>query len=428
MTTAKKTTRKTTKTAGKKAAAAGPAGGGARGLAAAKTVKAKQALLDRLAGFGLLDQDAVLRLEKKAETLLETGGSGDAPASWDRALTASLGSFEEAGGDGSVKRGLQSLVLWTESIRDIPATGEGLEQALAAVKRVVPFHGSSLYVRNPHGNGIAPAASVGFPVELISRIKFQDGAGFSSWVAARQKPVLYASLHRNEAPGSEHVRSFMSVPLVIAGETLGVLNVGHREEGAYDEPMLRRLILAAGGLSALVQRFVSVEQIQAREIRDALTGLATAPYFRERLDEEIVRCRELGHSMSLCVLRLNEFAGHVLQFGSEFRSRCRADLARVVREWKDPSELVGHGDKDSLVVLFPSARREKAESRAAALAEAVNRHNFPRRKRMTMGYGIGTYPSDAEDSQELLDFVDKASYEATRSGGEVEGLSQSLAL
>jgi GGDEF domain-containing protein len=89
---------------------------------------------------------------------------------------------------------------------------------------------------------------------------------------------------------------------------------------------------------------------------------------------------------------------------------------------------VGHGEGDSLIILFPSARREKAESRAAALADALARHNFPRRKRMTVGYGIGTYPSDAEDSQELLDFVDKASYEATRSRGEVEGLSQSLAL
>lgn len=427
MTTAKKTARKTKATNATKTAktARKKAAGGHSTLA--KAVKAKQALLERLAGFGLLNEDAVERLEKKADTLLESG-AGDAPASWDRALTVSLGAFEEAGGDGSVKRSLQSLILWNESIRDLPATAQGMEQALGAVKRVVPFHGSSLYVRNPHRDGIELAASVGFPVELISRIRFQEGAGFSSWVAARQKPVLYASLHRNEAPGSEHVRSFMSVPLVIAGETLGVLNVGHREEAAYDEPALRRLILAAGGMAALVQRFVSMEQIRAREIRDAVTGLATPSYFRERLDEEVVRCRELGHSMSLCVLHLNELAGHAEQFGPEFRTRCRADLARVIQEWKDPSEFVGHGDRDSIVILFPSARREKAESRAAALADALGRHNFPRRKRMTVGYGIGTYPADAEDPQELLEVVDKASYEAVRSRGEVEGLSQSLAL
>jgi GGDEF domain-containing protein len=423
VTTAKKTARKTTKAAGK--TTKGP---GSRGRsAAAKTVKAKQAVLERMAAFGLLNSDAVERLERKAEALLESG-AGDAPASWDRALVTSLDAFEEAGGDGSVKRGLQSLVLWSDAVRNLPATAAGLEQALAAIKRVVPYHGASLYVRNPHHGGIETAASVGFPVDLISRIRFQDGAGFSSWVAARQKPVLYASLHRNEAPGCEHVRSFMSVPLVIAGETLGVVNVGHRDEDAYDEPMLRRLILVAGGLAALVQRFVSLEQIRAREIRDAVTGLATAAYFRERLDEEIVRCRELGHAMSLCVLRLNELPAHAEQFGPEFQGRCRADLARVVREWKDPSEFVGHGDKDSLIVLFPSARREKAESRAAALAEALGRHNFPRRKRMTMGYGIGTYPTDAEDAQELLDFVDKASCEAVRSRGEVEGLPHSLAL
>ena len=84
----------------------------------------------------------------------------------------------------------------------------------------------------------------------------------------------------------------------------------------------------------------------------------------------------------------------------------------------EPFELVGHGDGDAVLVLMPSARREKAEARAALLGECIHRHNFPRRKRMTMESGIGTYPTDAEDPQELLDFVDKASCEATRSRGD----------
>lgn len=400
-----------------------------KGASMIKAHKAKQALVDRLETLGLLDQAAIERLEKKTEGLLEETNAGiDQVTSWDRSLHSSLGAFAEAGGDGSIKRNLQSLILWNDSIRDLPATHDGLEKAVAAIKRVVPFHGSSLYVRDPHGTNIALEVSVGFGVDLINRIRFSEGAGFSSWVASRKKPVLYASLHRNEAPGSEQVRSFMSVPLVIAGVCLGVLNLGHREENAYGEQMLRRLVVAAAALAALVQRFVSVEQIRAREISDPATDLATVPYFRSRLSEEVVRCRELGHSMSLLVLRLNELPEYAEQFGPDFRSRCRSELAQAVKEWAEPCEFVGHGNKDSLVVLMPSARREKAESRAASLAERINRHNFPRRKRMTMGFGIGTYPADAEDSQELLEFVDKASYEATRSRGEVGGMSQSLAV
>ena len=172
--------------------------------------------------------------------------------------------------------------------------------------------------------------------------------------------------------------------------------------------MLRRLLIAGGVLAGLVQRYVSEIQVKAREIRDPSTNLATPEYPCRRLEEEVVRCRELGHSMSLLTFRLNEFSDHVEQFGEEFRQRCRQELAGLASTWKCPTELVGHGKGESLVVILPSARREKAQARAEAFAQVVRKHNFPRRKRMTVEFGVGTYPADAEESQELMEYVDKS--------------------
>jgi len=97
--------------------------------------------------------------------------------------------------------------------------------------------------------------------------------GFSSWVASRQKPVLYSSIHRNEAPGAEQIRSFLSVPLVVAGECVGVLNLGRTEDGAYGPGSLRALILAGSMLAGLVQRHLA----RRRSFRPRSPSRSTGP-------------------------------------------------------------------------------------------------------------------------------------------------------
>lgn len=400
-----KTTKKATKKATSKASKATTRAADAM----IKAARAKKELIERLLGVGLLDQPAVERLEKKVEALAEiSGGEIDHATSLDRTLNTTLSHFQEAGGDGSVKRSVQALLIWLDSLGDLPGTREGLARALSALKKVMPYHGASLFLRNPDTKGVDHLLSIGFEVQLIGRIRFMEGNGFSAWVATRKKPVLYSSLHRNEAPGLEHVRSFMAIPLMVGEHCVGVLNLGHREEGAYDQAALRRLLIAGGVLAGLVQRYVSEMQIKAREIRDPSTKLATPEYLNRRLEEEVVRCRELGHSMSLVTFRLSEFSGYAEQFGEDFRQRCRQELAVLAAAWKCPTELVGHGKGESLVVILPSARREKAQARAEAFAQVVRKHNFPRRKRMTVEFGVGTYPADAEESQELMDYVDKS--------------------
>jgi len=391
-----------------------------------KTARAKLALVERCHALGLLEQNSAERLEKLAETVGQGTDDAGKGIAWDRELYASLVAFEAQGGDGSTKKSLPPLVAYAESLSHVPDTREGLNEALAALKKAIPFHGASLYVRNPDRKQVELTSVCGFEVELVPRIRFSEGNGFSSWVATRKKPVLYASIHRNEAPGSGHVRSFMSVPLVVGDNAVGVVNVGHRDENAYDQPMLRRFLLAIGPLSALVQRYVSNQQIESREIRNPTTGLATQAYFRYRLDEEVVRCRELGHAMSLLRLRLNELGSLGDQFGAEFKDRSLADLARLVGEWKSATELVGHDNGDTLLAILPAVRGDRAQERAEALAALVQRHNFPRRKRMTLGFGLATYPADAESAQELLACVDKALNEAGRPRGGFEGVSQLL--
>ena len=390
----------------------------------------KSALLKQLAQFGLLDQDVVERLEKKIEGLREAKSDALAQAaSWDRSLINGLNAFAASGDDKELAKTFHGLVTWQATVAGSPATRDGITEAVAALGKVIPMDGATLLLRDPDREKMRRLAVVGTEVELIGRIRFSEGMGFSCWVAGRKQPVLYSSLHRNESPGSKPIRSFMCVPLVVGEECVGVLNVGHQKDGAFTPASLRALTVAGAVLAGLVQRYVARRQISAREIADPRTGLATSGYLDARLQEEVVRCRELGHSMSFLMINLNELDEHSRRFGGDYRDRCRLELADLVKVWRRPTELVGYAKDDRLAVIMPSTRRDQAQARAEELALALSRHIFPRRKRMTVGMGLASYPADAEAAQELVDYADKVLCEAveihTSGGGALPTLALS---
>jgi GGDEF domain-containing protein len=397
--------------------------------ACARSVREKKALVASLQGLGLLADDAAERLEQKADKLTASDGDALAQASgWDHSLSVALKEFSADGGDARASDSLHALIVWYNALDALPATEEGLREALVALKRAIPHDGASIYLRDSDAGTVAPFLHHGIEVELIGRIRFTEGQGFSSWVAGRRRPVLYTSVHRNEAPTAVLVRSFMAVPLVVGSDCLGVLQIGSVKDGYFTPRTLRVAILAVAMLAGLVQRYIARRQLAAREIRDTTTGLATPDYLRLRLDEEVARCRELGHSMSVVSMRLAGLDAHVERFGPEYRDRCRAELAGLVGDWRGSAELVAIDSSGKILAILPSLRRDRAGERTAALVAAVEKHNFPRRKRMSLLAGISAYPADADDAQGLLTQADNDLYESTRVGLQEPAALETVAL
>jgi GGDEF domain-containing protein len=383
----------------------------------AKVGRESAALIEALEGMGLLPTDAAEALAAKASALgagTLSEGLGNV-AAFEKALGNRLSDFAGAGGDGKAGSIHQALIVWRKQVSELPVDEKGLTEALVSLGKVLPFCGATIFLREPEPGRVLPLVSAGFTVDLISRIRFTEGQGFSAWVAARKKPVLYPALHRNEAPREDQVRSFMAAPLVVGGECIGVVTLGHNVEGTYTPATLRTLLLASAMLAGHVQRHLAERQILAREITDRVTGFYTAAYLRSRLEEEVVRCRELGYSMSVLVFRMVELSELHARFGGDYRRRCMADLGDLIRGWKAPTELVGHLEDGRLVALLAGAGPDRAEARGAALGRILEKHSFPRRKRMSVRVGVAAYPSDAESAQELLSVADKGLSESARS-------------
>jgi GGDEF domain-containing protein len=100
----------------------------------------------------------------------------------------------------------------------------------------------------------------------------------------------------------------------------------------------------------------------------------------------------------------------------------------LVGDWRGSAELGAIDSSGKILAILPSLRRDRAGERTAALVAAVEKHNFPRRKRMSLLAGISAYPADADDAQGLLTQADNDLYESTRVGLQEPAALETVAL
>jgi diguanylate cyclase (GGDEF)-like protein len=330
-------------------------------------------------------------------------------------LIRALQSGKEAG----EKRAPVELDVLAELSRLIQTVGEReqvLERILDLIGQGVPYENGTLFIVSRATGRLVPAIVRGRHVDLIGAVQFDHGFGFSSWVAKQKKPILLNDLHAGARAGGSEIGSFLSVPMVIQGELIGVLNLAHSTNGAFNEDHLRLLTLIASQAAALLQRVVMFEELARLAITDDLTGLYNRRHFLERLNDEMRRGERYGLRFSILFLDIDNFKLINDTYGHALGDRILNDLGKVLRKWGRSSDLIARYGGEEFVVLLPMTEGPAAEKAADRLRTMVVDHSFPRRKRLTVSLGVAAYPGDGQSPEELLQCADGALYLAKKQG------------
>jgi diguanylate cyclase (GGDEF)-like protein len=261
-----------------------------------------------------------------------------------------------------------------------------------------------------------PAAQRGRHVDLIPGVRFDHGEGFSGWVAKQKHPILLAELHRGRRPDDSVVGSFMSVPMVVQGELIGVLNLSHARTKAFHEDHLRLLTLIGGQAAGTIQRLLLYEEMRRLAITDDLTGLCNRRHFLERLQGEIDRARRYAVPFGLLFIDIDNFKDLNDSFGHQVGDRVLAELGTVLKHWARSSDLVARYGGEEFVVLLPMADKARSQIAAERLRTLIQRHTFYRRKKLTVSVGVAGFPTDGDSTERLLGCVDEALYMAKNTG------------
>jgi len=317
---------------------------------------------------------------------------------------------------GPERRELEVLFEISKMIQWTKDPEETFKTLLVLIKEAIPYQNATLFLMDGREKQLKVAMTHGDSVDLIPEIRFDHGLGFSGWVAKEKKPVLLKDLRAEREDHVSDISSFLSVPLIVQSELIGVINLSHTKPGAFDDDDLRLLTLISGQAGSAIHKHLLYKEMEMMAITDPLTGLYNRRHFLEKLAGEVLRGGRYGLQFSLAMMdidhfkRFNDACGHCVgdailkDFGALLKNRARG------------SDVAARYGGEEFVLLLPCTGRASALAAAERMRSVIEAHQFPRRKRLTVSMGVATFPHHATDHLELLARADEALYAAKRLG------------
>lgn len=143
----------------------------------------------------------------------------------------------------------------------------------------VPFECATLFLKDPTNGVLEKKYQVGDTVvDLIREVTFNNGPGLSGWIANQKHPIILTSLKKSRPGQSNLFNSFVSLPLWSGNHLLGVMNLGHSQEGVYQDDDIDGYSLIADQFAVAAEQLFLRKKLQARnqELLESLEKLRTA--------------------------------------------------------------------------------------------------------------------------------------------------------
>jgi diguanylate cyclase (GGDEF)-like protein len=272
-------------------------------------------------------------------------------------------------------------------------------------------------------------AAKGINKRLLSEIRIRPGEGIAGWVLREGTPLFIDDIEKSESGFYRRPKyrtgSFISVPLKIGEETIGVLNISDKISGeVFSEDDLSLLRSFASYASIALERstyYSLAGQLKELSITDSLTGLFNRRYFEERFIEELHRSDRHGLSFSLAMIDIDNFKlfndteGHLA--GDEVLKY----IANSAKECLRVIDVIARFGGEEFAVIMPQTEKEEAFLVAERIRNTVKeqfpcaRTAFPR-DFITVSIGISTFPHDGKERKDLIRHADKALYRAKMEG------------
>ncbi|MBL8953166.1 MAG: diguanylate cyclase [Myxococcaceae bacterium] len=321
---------------------------------------------------------------------------------------------------------LQELGILYDVSRTLNAT-LNLREVLQGITQIVPARLAvpkfSIMLVTPGGDlevvAALPANSEG--------MTFAVGEGICGKVAQTRKSVYVSDLETDTmfrvrgGAGARGRGCLLSVPMMIRGSLLGVLNFERPEKAGISAEEIELCQAVADQAAMAVQNARLHEQTVELSITDPLTGVPNRRHLFTTLEAEINRANRFGTQLSILMIdidhfkKLNDSAGH--SAGDEVLREVCSLMRRMVRR---VDTLARYGGEEFVVVL-PQVTRNEALEVAEKLRRAVEEAPVPHREvqptgKVTISVGVSNLPVDATEQARLVDCADAALYASKRGG------------
>jgi diguanylate cyclase (GGDEF)-like protein len=295
------------------------------------------------------------------------------------------------------------------------------EKLTAIMAQLVEAERASLLVLGPSETLMAKAA-YGADVDLNAVPDL--GSRVARTILEKGKPALVADVSKASLASVDAARryktpSFISYPITLGGEGIGVLNFTDKARGErFDKQDVEALDSIAPQIAVALDRISLREKVgefAQLSVTDPLTGLLNRRYIQERLGEEINRSDRSGEPLSFLMIDVDEFKSYNDRFGHPEGDEALRIVGSILRQNLRGADVAVRYGGEEFSVLLPATSIDEAEVIAHRIRSHVERTDFPKR-RVTVSIGAATITDQVRTVEDLISAADKALFRAKEMG------------
>ena len=276
------------------------------------------------------------------------------------------------------------------------------------------------------------AMARGLPDEVVASTRLELGQGVAGWVAQKKRPLLskqgLCSTRKGKEAKPYRSRSFISMPLAVGSEVIGVINIAdpvNAREFTNDD--VKALCHVCQQTALWLSHCRKLEHVKMLSMIDELTCVYNRRYLMDSLKREVSRTDRTGSRLSLALLDIDYFKAYNDTHGHPAGDRLLKRTARALQDSLRSTDIVCRYGGDEFAVILPEAQEYKRESlcRGGGFVDrfrtAVSKSTFEEEQKqpgvpVTVSGGVARCPEDANEPDRLIEVADEMLYEAKRSG------------
>jgi len=262
--------------------------------------------------------------------------------------------------------------------------------------------------------------------DLIEKLIFRQGdSEIMSEAIARGSYILESDFAESrffqgvKNPLFEH-NFFITIPLMIENEVIGVLNLNDNEKGYLNVTDLDFLMNVSEFISLSISNAQSFERAERLSVTDGLTGLTNRPQLEVSLQSEILRSRRYRSPLSLVMMDVDYFKGVNDTFGHQEGDDVLMDIASIIKSLCRSQDVAARYGGEEFVLILPETNGSGAWKIAERVREEVENHRFSHEGKVhsvTVSCGIAEFDNEGKQGYtDLIRVADTALYQAKESG------------
>ncbi len=319
-----------------------------------------------------------------------------------------------------LKHDLDSYLRHKEGILHQSQFESGLSEAIATLASAVNMDDVRVKLTN--------LLNRYFPSIACSIVAGAPKDGLENWALQRNVPLLANDIPNDRrfaasggVPANQQTgeKSAIVVPLRVLQSVAGFIRLSSPKTGAFQSEDLRIADLLGTLTAVSMENLYLYNRVQELAIHDGLTQLFTHRAFQQRLQDEILRAGRSQAVFSLIIGDIDHFKHYNDTFGHQAGDLVLKNTAALLTRHSREVDCVARYGGEEFAVILPATDKIRAHETAQNFRNAVENEPFVfdgRRTKVTMSFGVASFPHDATTASQLVRSADERLYRSKAGG------------